>query len=175
MTKSKAQKAYAKRKERYRQDTSLVSSSDSQSAFPYRVVNPKPLCIRVSEEAHERLKHWADHWGWNLKTTLNHIITTGIPKYSHHHGDDRHRWDDELINPEELNVNYKGNQGTKMIHAEVTSTTYRKLQSHKTILKQSMARIVQFLIMRYQPTPEAQLEKMRERYREVQDYKSEWN
>jgi hypothetical protein len=158
MTLTNNQKKFRKRKERQSKDVTRAPGY-----FKNFLVNDKQLCARVSEETYETLKHWSNHWGWSMTDTLTHIIIVGTPSdYSYRiAGSNLRGWDEELRNPDKREVRYKGTKGTKQLNLSISSTAYHKLTCHSTALKLSKARIVQSLVLNYQPCTEAQLERNR--------------
>ena len=57
-----------------------------------------------------------------------------------------------MMNPTDKKTGYKGTMGDKAINMQITSTAWNKLQCHSTKTETSKARIVQRLILNYQPT-----------------------
>ncbi len=104
------------------------------------------------------------------------MLLKALPRYSSHNDDitglKPYKWPNELMNPEGLEVKYKGTTGSKQLNLAITSTAYNKLECHKTATKYSKARIVQTLILNYRFLTEAQRESKRirdEKYRLISE------
>lgn len=100
-----------------------------------------------------------------------------LPKYGGmQDGLIRYSYPDHLLEPYDRKVKYKGETGEAQINARITSTAWNKLQCHSTATELSKARIIQFLILDYKPTPEhvrirnkERRDDMREKYGYVLD------
>lgn len=107
---------------------------------------------------------------------LTWMLLKGLPKYSSHNDDVTglvpYKWPLELLEPDRINVKYKGTTGNKQLNLGITSTEDNKLECHKTATKLSKARIVQMLILNYRFLTEAQRESNRnraEKYRLIRE------
>ena len=166
---TKHQRQYLKRKKDSEKDFRLVTREGKE---PGVRVTRKPLKVNVSQEAYDRLTELADQAQITKWAMLTRMIIKGIPAYASYSGSmsktARYSWPCHLLEPEERTVKYKGTKGTKQINYSITSTAWKKLECHKTATGQSKARIIQFLILGYQPLTHEQLEQGREaakRYR----------
>jgi hypothetical protein len=140
-------------------------------------VGRKALCVRVSEEANRLLNQWCDYWGWTRWEMITHLINHGLPRYSSEGagGTRRYVWRDELLNPTRSRpVRSKGETGDVQLNERITSTAWKTLECHRTVIGQSKARIVQRLILEYQPVPEHQREKNRQYREQMRQYSQEW-
>jgi len=160
---TKHQRQYRKRKKDSEKDFRLVPR---QGKEPGVRVTRKPLKVNVNQEAFDRLTQLADQARITKWEMLTRIIIKGIPGYASYSGSmsktNRYHWPSHLLEPEKRSVKYKGETGSKQINYSITSTAWNKLECHKTATGHSKARIMQFLILRYKPLTQEQLEKSRE-------------
>jgi hypothetical protein len=171
MTLTTRQKEYRKYRDDGRKDIRRTESGGVR-------VTRRSICARVSQEANERLNHWAEYWGWTRWQTLTHVITHGLPKYASLStstaATQRYHWDEALLNPETRTVRYKGATGEVQVNERITSTAWNKLQCHSTAIRQSKARIIQRLLEEYRPVPREVLEKNRQYANRWKEYGEEW-
>lgn len=108
---------------------------------------------------------------------LTWMLLKGLPSYSSLTTDMNnlkpYKWPEQLMNPDGLEVKYKGTTGSKQLNLAITSTAYNKLECHKTATKYSKARIVQTLILNYRFLTEAQHEANRRSQEQNRLYKDE--
>ena len=162
---TKGQKDYIRRKEQGLKDARLVEREDGKKVPR---ITKRQLCVRVSQEAADRLSVEAENRELTKQEMLTWFLVQGLPKYStlsSGYSVSDHDWPDHLLNPGDRTVRYKGNTGTVQLNLAVSSTAWNKLECHKTATGLSKARIVQTLIMNHKFLTQEQLEKQRT-YRE---------
>ena len=134
------------------------------------------VVVRVSLEASERLVEASEEHQQTQQDMLTWMLLKGLPSYSSLNTDMNnlkpYKWPDQLMNPDGVEVKYKGTIGSKQLNLAITSTAYNKLECHKTATKYSKARIVQTLILNYRFLTEAQRESKKvrdEKYRLISE------
>ena len=151
--KTKDQRYYRKRVADGQKDFRSTQREDGTTGVR---VTRKTVNVRVSNEAAEKLKSLADKNSKPQWEILSHILIVGLPVYQSLNdsgrANERYSWPDELMNPTDKKTSYKGTMGDKAINMQITSTAWNKLQCHSTKTETSKARIVQRLILNYQPT-----------------------
>jgi hypothetical protein len=175
MTLTQNQRKYRQRRDDAQKDFRRTTKDDGSHG---RRVTRKAICCRVSQEANERLNHWAQHWGKTRWEMITHLITHGLPRYLSHREGVNHLspycWDEKLLNPETRTVRYKGTKGSVQVNERITSTAWKTLECHSTAIGQSKARILQRLILGYQPVPQSVLEANREYRERGKQWNEEW-
>lgn len=190
---TKDQKYYRKKKEDSKKDFRKTKREDGTSGVR---VTRKSLCVKVSIQTYERLVDMSKESGIKRWEMLTRIINLGLPRYSSNSTSmsptNRYEWDERLLNGLDIEseevvevegtihrlyqpkkIKYKGSIGDKQITYDISSTSWKKLECHKTSTGLSKGRIVQFLILRYQPLSKEYLEKQklkREEYKREQEY-----
>ena len=167
---TKGQKDYKRRKQQGLKDARLVEREDGKKVPR---ITKRQLCVRVSQEAADRLSVEAEKRELTKQEMLTWFLVQGLPKYSTHSSGFSvcdHDWPEHLLNPEERTVRYKGNTGTVQLNLAVSSTAWNKLECHKTATGLSKARIVQTLILNHKFLTEEQ----RERQRKYRDERFQW-
>ena len=127
----------------------------------------------MSQEASDRLSVEAKKRKLTKQEMLTWLLVQGLPKYSTHssgYSVCENDWPEQLLNPEDRTVRYKGNTGTVQLNLAVSSTAWNKLECHKTATGLSKARIVQTLILNHKFLTEEQ----RERQRKYRDERFQW-
>ena len=169
---TKDQRYYKKQKADGEKDFRKTIRDDGSAGV--RVTRRK-LCVRVNQEAADKLKALADQEEIDQWEMLSRIIIVRTPTYNRRSGSmsptNRYSWPEDLLDPEEAQVKYKGTTGDKQINMNITSTAWKKLQCHRTATKLSKARIVESLILSYKPTTDEQRRKDKE-YQEEHSQKS---
>ena len=164
MTLTKGQRQYRQRKKRAEKDFRRVKNSDGTFSIE---VNRKPLCVRVSREAAEKLKALSEQAGLTKRDMLSRMINLGIPNVQgvREMGTAGYPWPEKLIErPTDKKIRSKRG-GTVQLNMDITSTAWKKLAVRRTQSRFSKARIVQDLINGW--TPKTAEEKRRNReYRE---------
>jgi len=159
---TKHQRQYRKRKKEAQKDFIRVKK---ESPYDGVRVTRKRLKVWISQDAYERLVKLAENADIKQWEMLTRIILKSIPRYASLSDSDsatqRYTWPEQLLNPEERSVRYKGSKGERQIGYDITSTAWKKLECHKSTLKQSKSRIVQSLIVNYKPLTPEQLERQR--------------
>ncbi len=174
---TKHQRQYRKRKKDSKKDFRRVTPGDRYSGVR---VTRMPLCIRVSLEASERLLGVSQEQNicqWEL---LTRIIIKALPSYSNYreaapYNLERYSWRDDLLNPSNRVIKYKGATGQKQLNLSITSTAWKKLECHKTATGLSKARIVQSLILNYKPMSAKNRELAKQRREEAARQYSAWS
>ena len=169
---TKDQRYYKKQKADGEKDFRKTIRADGSAGVR---VTKRKICVRVNQEAADRLKALADREEITQWEMLSRIIIVRTPTYNRLSGSmsptNRYSWPDDLLDPEEAQVKYKGTTGDKQINMNITSTAWKKLQCHRTATKLSKARIVESLILSYKPTTDEQRRKDKE-YQEEHSQKS---
>ena len=164
---TKDQRYYKKQKADGEKDFRKTIRDDGSAGV--RVTRRK-LCVRVNQEAADKLKALADQEEIDQWEMLSRIIIVRTPTYNRRSGSmsptNRYSWPEDLLDPEEAQVKYKGTTGDKQINMNITSTAWKRLQCHSTAEKLSKARIVESLILSYTPTTDQQRRKSKERKEE---------
>ena len=159
---TKHQRQYQKRKEEAQKDFVRVKK---ESPYDGVRVTRKRLKVWVSQDAYDRLVKLAEDAGIKQWEMLTRIILKNIPRYASssdsNSATQRYIWPKQLLKPEERSVRYKGSKGERQIGYDISSTAWKKLECHKTALKQSKSRIVQSLILNYKPLTPEQLERQK--------------
>ena len=169
---TKDQRYYKKQKADGEKDFRKTIRDDGSAGV--RVTRRK-ICVRVNQEAADKLKALADREEITQWEMWTRIIIMKTPKYNSNSVSmsltNRYYWSDDLLDPKESQVRYKGTTGDKQINMNITSTAWNRLQCHRTATKLSKARIVESLILSYKPTTDEQRRKDKE-YREEHSQKS---
>ena len=162
---TKDQRYYRKKKKDGSRDFRKTIREDGREGVR---VTRRPLCVKISQAAFERLvvmAEYAEIKNWEM---LTRIILKGLPRYAGLSGSmsptSRYEW--ETIYPPEK-IKYKGSEGDKQITYDITSTASNKLEQHKQATGLSKARIIQSLVLNYKPLSKARLESQRLRYEEM--------
>lgn len=175
MTLTTNQKKYRQRKEDSNRDFRRTTKPDGKSG---RRVTRKAICARVSQDANERLNHWADYWKMSRWEFLTHIIHQKLPQYlkqiEGYNPLNPYRWDEELLQPEDRVIRYKGTKGDVQLNERISTTAWKTLDCHSTATKMSKARIIQELLLTYKPVSEAQREANRIYREKGRQWKQEW-
>ena len=167
---TKGQKDYKRRKEQGLKDARLVEREDGKRVPR---ITKRQLCVRVSQEASDRLSVEAEKRKLTKQEMLTWLLVQGLPKYSTHSSGYyvcEHDWPEQLLNPEDRTVRYKGNTGTVQLNLAVSNTAWNKLECHKTATGLSKALIVETLILNHKFLTEEQ----RERQRKYRDERFQW-
>ena len=167
---TKGQKDYKRRKQQGLKDVRLVEHEDDKKVPR---ITKRQLCVRVSQEAADRLSVEAEKRELTKQEMLTWLLVQGLPKYSTHSSGYSvcdHDWPEHLLNPEERTVRYKGNTGTVQLNLADSSTAWNKLECHKTATGLSKARIVQTLILNHRFLTDEQ----RERQRKYRNERFQW-
>ena len=166
MTLTKDQRRYRKDKKDGQRHFRRTVREDGSTGV--RVTHQK-LCVRVNEEAYDRLKTESSQRNMSMGELLSRMLCLGIPNY----GGTREMgiagypgWKEHLKRPEDFKKKYKGKGGSKMLTLKVTTTAWKKLEMHHYKEGRSKARLVQDLILNWTFTPQHVLDKMKERIAE---------
>ena len=164
---TKDQRYYRKKKKDGSRDFRKTIREDGREGVR---VTRRPLCVKISQGAFERLvvmAEYAEIKNWEM---LTRIILKGLPKYSSYSDSlsptNRYKWQ-TISSPDQ--IKYKGSEGDKQITYDITSTASRKLEQHKKATGLSKARIIQSLILNYKPLSKAKLERNRRRHAEMME------
>jgi hypothetical protein len=159
---TKHQRQYRKRKKEAKRDFVRVAKDGPWDGVR---VTRRRLKVWVSQEAYDRLQSLAQEAGIHNWEMLSRMILKSLPRYASISDSDsplkRYDWNEDLVNPPERTVRYKGSKGDKQLSYDITSTAWKKLECHKTALRLSKARIVESMIREYTPLSPEQLEKQR--------------
>ena len=190
---TKDQRYYRKKRKDGERDIRKTKREDGREGVR---VTRKPLSVKISTEAFERLVEMADEAGIKRWEMLTRMINLGLPSYLSYSTSlsptKRYEWDEILLRGldkdsgkkveiegsiyvfyDRSKIKYKGATGDKQITYDITSTAWKTLQCHKTASGLSKARIVQFLILNYKPKTKIELEReklRREEYMRENEY-----
>jgi len=157
---TKDQKHYRKKKQDGEKDFRYTSREDGKKGIR---VTRKTINISINQDAFNRLIELSESEQLSRWKMLTRIILTQIPMYAKLTTSsspiERYDWDERLLTPTNKKISYKGTQGEKQVTYQITSTAFKKLESHKNATAQSKARIIQSLILNYKPTTQEQREK----------------
>ena len=163
---TKDQRYYRKKKREARTDFTKITREDSKEV---RRVSRRATTLRVSQEAAERFKQMAELYDvtqWQMATRIiNFGLKPIVPSYAKYRKEEGgYEWREELLNPVDRFVRYKGDIGDVQLNLQITVTMWKKLRCHSTLTKQSMSRIFQRLCLDYKPLSPERLQKQRERH-----------
>lgn len=163
---TKDQRYYRKKNQEAKTEFTKIPKEDSNDG---RRGSRRATTLRVSLEAAERFKRMAKSAGINQWQMATRMICFGlppiVPKYAQYRKErGGYEWREELLNPVDKFVRYKGDIGDVQLNLQITVTMWKKLRCHSTLTKQSMSRIFQRLCLDYKPIPAERLERQRQRY-----------
>ena len=159
---TKHQRHYRKRKQKEKDDFVKLNPESPQSGAK---VNKRSLCVRVNIDASERLLALSEKESNSKSNMLNRVIIFGLAqvleipawRYKRWSGEYsnliRYKWDKDILNAEVKNKRTRASGDSKQLNLQISSTAWKKLQCASNDLKMSKARIVQTLILNYEPTP----------------------
>ena len=164
---TKDQRYYRKKKKDGSRDFRKTIREDGREGVR---VTRRPLCVKISQAAFERLVVMAEYSEIKNWEMLTRIILKGLPKYSYYSDSmsptNRYQWQ-TIASPDQ--IKYKGSEGDKQITYDITSTASHKLEQHKKATGLSKARIIQSLVLNYKPLSKAKLESNRRRHAEMME------
>ncbi len=159
---TKDQKYYRKQKKDGLKDFRQTTREDGSKGVR---VTRKTINVSISTRAFERLIELSKICELTRWQMLTRIILTQLPRYASLSGSssptERYSWDESLLNPSDQKIRYKGTEGERQVTYQITSTAYNKLECHKNAVALSKARIIQSLILNYEPMTKEQLEKQK--------------
>ena len=168
---TKQQRYYRKKVKLKNRDFKQYKGKDGKKSIK---VTRQQLCVRINEEAWDKLKIMAESAGLSKQDMMTRILMIDLPKYATlipgFTTTSRYNWPDELISPQNKSIRYKGDSGCKQLNTWVTTTAYKKLQCHSTSERLSKARIVQALILNHRQILPADADRAEE-YRKKQEEK----
>ena len=159
---TKHQRHYRKRKQKEKDDFVKLNPESLESGVK---VNKRSLCVRVNLDASQRLLALSEKESNSQSYMLSRVIIFGLAQvlnipawrykewsseYSSLH---RYKWNKDILNAEVKNKRTRASGDSKQLNLQITSTAWKKLQCASNDLKMSKARIVQTLILNYEPTP----------------------
>ena len=157
---TKSQKHYCKKKQDGEKDFRQTNKEDSKKGLR---VTRQTINVRISQAAFDRLIELSESEQLSRWKMLTRIIITQIPIYAtlttSSSPTKRYDWDESLLSPTDTTISYKGTARERQVTYQITSTAFKKLESHKNATAQSKARIIQSLILKYKPTTPEQREK----------------
>jgi hypothetical protein len=159
MTLSKNQKQYRKVKEDGEKNFRRVVREDG--TFGVRVTK-KRMCVKVSQEAFQRLKDLGVWFKMNQQDTMTHLINHSTPNYGggRQEGTKGYHW---KVPEVEGKVRRKATDGTKMLSLNISHTAWMNLEVWSKETRFSKARLVQSLLLTYTPISLEVLQKTKER------------
>ena len=163
---TKHQKQYRKRKKEALRDTKTVVN---ESGYRVQHVARKPICVRVSQKAADKLYESAVKEGMKKWEMLTHMIHYGLRDIF---GDPLMKYNPNANHlnqspPETYKLKYKAFKGDVQLNYSISSTAWHKLDRHSKSMRgeglgYSKAKIVDDLIKNYQFTSEAKRQRNRE-------------
>jgi len=133
------------------------------------------LCVRVNEEAAERLREEAKERQITQQDMLTWMISKGLPSQSEATrgtGMMGYHWAKHSINTKDVYKKNKASTGSKQLNLAITSTAWNKLHVLSNSIGLSKARIVQDLIIHYRFCSPENLEKQKE-YKEKRGHRDD--
>tara|TARA_B100000945_G_C20224242_1_gene522052 strand:+ start:65 stop:754 length:690 start_codon:yes stop_codon:yes gene_type:complete len=160
---TKDQKHYRKKKKDGQKDFRRTTREDGSRGVR---VTRRTINVSISAKAFNRLIELSEICELTRWEMLSRIILIRLPSYASETGSrnptQRYRWDESLLIPTDKKISYKATEGERQVTYQITSTAYKKLECHKNAIGQSKARIVQSLILNYEPMTEAEKEKRKQ-------------
>ncbi len=157
---TKDQKHYRKKKQDGEKDFRQTSKEDGTTGVR---VTRKTINVSISQEAFDRLIEFSESEQLSRWKMLTRIIITQIPMYAKlmtsSSPTKRYDCDESLLTPTDKKISYKGTEGQRQVTYQITSTAFKKLESHENATAQSKERIIQSLILSYKPITQEQKEK----------------
>ena len=154
---TKDQKHYRKKKQEGEKDFRQINKEDGKKGVR---VTRKTINVSINQEAFDKLIELSESEQLSRWKMLTRIIITQIPMYAKlttsSSPTKRYDWDESLLTPTDKKISYKGTEGERQVTYQITSTAFKKLESHKNATAQSKARIIQSLILNYKPTTQKQ-------------------
>tara|TARA_R100001594_G_scaffold63207_1_gene97659 strand:- start:575 stop:1270 length:696 start_codon:yes stop_codon:yes gene_type:complete len=170
--KTKHQRYYAKHKNKR---TNYFTQEDTQTGYK---VDRVSLCVRVSSDASQRLIELSESESLPRWKMLTRIILYSIPtQRKFFDSSDAKNDPTNSLESETKKIKYKGTTGEAQINARITATAWNKLEFWANAKEMSKARIIQFLILNYKPTPQHvrdKQKKKRDEEREKYGYASDY-
>ena len=134
-------------------------------------ISRKVLNVSINKDAYHKLHELSEIEGIKKWQMLSRIIIQSI---RNKHYKVNERWVNDLLNPVNRTIKYKGTKGRKQISYQISEAAWNKLECHKTASGKSKARIVQSIILYYTfQTPE-QLAKQKEGVKRREQERREW-
>ena len=140
-------------------------------------VTKKPICVRVSQEAYDKLKADSQEKGKTMEQMLSHMIYHSITcnQGSRGMGVDGYHWDGALRKAEERQVEAikdkpvrrRAKRGEVMLNLRITYTAWMKLEAEKIRTKKSKARLVDEMVLSYRFVPQHILDRNQAREDEL--------
>jgi hypothetical protein len=137
----------------------------------------KPLCVRVSQEAYDKLKADSQLKEKTMEQMLSHMIYHSITcnQGSRQMGVQGYYWDSALRKAEEKQpeaikdkpVRRKAKRGEVMLNLRITYTAWMKLEAEKIRTKKSKARLVDEMVLSYRFVPQHILDRNKAREDEL--------
>ena len=159
---SKHQRYYRKKKLSEKQDFEYTHPESPRSSIR---ATRRCLSIRVSLAASQRLIGLSERESIYQSYMLNRIIMRGIQQvlnvspslYKQLSTDNsklnRYQWNKELLDATGIKKRYKRAKSNVQLNLPISSTAWKSLHCCSNDIKLSKARIVQCLILNYEPTP----------------------
>ena len=154
---TKDQRYNRKKKKEAKTEFTKIPKEDSNDG---RRGSRRVTTLHVSLEAAERFKRMAKNAGINQWQMATRMICFGLKpivptyaKYQKEHGG--YEWREDLLNPTDKLVRYKGDIGDVQLNLQITVTMWKKLKCHSTLTKQSMSRIFQRLWLITNPSQQS--------------------
>ena len=144
---TKDQRYYRKKKKDSLKDSRLVTKPDGSKG---KQVSLKTINVSISTKAFKRLIELSETCELTRWRMLSRIILLGLPRLDN---------SAHAASSSDKKISYKGTTGERQVTYQVSSTAYNKLEDHKKFLSQSKARIIQSLILNYNPMSEEVKEK----------------
>ncbi len=157
---TKDHKHYPKKKQDGKKDFRQTNIEDEKKGVR---VTRKTINVSINQTAFNRLIELSESEQLSRWKMLTRIILTQIPIYAKLTTSSaptkRYDRDKSLLTATDKKISYKGTEGERQVTYQITSTAFKKLESHINATAQSKARIIQSLILNYKPTTQEQREK----------------
>ena len=178
---TKHQRYYRKLKKDGSRDFRRIKRPDS--LYDGVRVTRRQTTFRVSEGAAHRLSCLAEQAEITQWEMVSRIILKALPGiimsgWAEHDPSDsvvrRYIWNSDFLNPDEKQIQYNETKDSKQLNMRITSTAWNKIHCASTAFKKSMSRILQELLLTYQPLTEEQKLKRKCTEKSNQNAVSQW-
>ena len=134
-------------------------------------ISRKVLTVSINKDAYHKLHELSEIEGIKKWQMLSRIIIQSI---RNKHYKVNERWVNDLLNPVNRTIKYKGTKGRKQISYQISEAAWNKLECHKTASGLSKARIIQSIILNFKPTTHEQRERFKQSRIRIQEDAEQW-
>ena len=134
-------------------------------------ISRKVLNVSISKDAYQKLHELSEREGVRKWQMLSRILIQSI---RNKHYKVNERWVNDLLNPVNRTIKYKGTKGRKQISYQISEAAWNKLECHKTASGLSKARIIQSIILNFKPTSQEQRARFKKSRIRIQEDAEQW-